>query len=124
KVLPEESAEFPPLFARFEREARLLASLNHPNIAVVHGLERTQDLIYFVMELVRGETLAQRTARGALPLQEILHIFRQIADGLEAAHNETIVHRDLKPANVMITPQGTVKILDFGLAKDVTPRDG
>ena len=124
KVLPEEYAELPDLLARFQREARLLASLTHPNIAIVHGLEREQDRSYFVMELVRGETLAERSRRGSIPMREALQIFRQIADGLEAAHGENIVHRDLKPSNVMITAQGAVKILDFGLAKAVSARIG
>ena len=119
KVLPEAVAQHPERLARFEREARLLASLTHPNIAVVYGLERSPEHCYLVMELVRGETLAQRASRGAIPLKEVLHIFKQVAEGLEAAHGQSIIHRDLKPANIMITPQGTPKILDFGLAKVV-----
>jgi eukaryotic-like serine/threonine-protein kinase len=124
KVLPDAVAQHPERLARFEREARLLASLTHPNIAVVYGLERSPDHCYLVMELVRGETLAQRASRGAMPLKEVLHIFKQVAEGLEAAHGQSIIHRDLKPANIMITPQGTPKILDFGLAKviDADPR--
>ena len=119
KVLPEAVAQHPERLARFEREARLLASLTHPNIAVVYGLERSPEHCYLVMELVRGETLAQRASRGAIPLKEVLHLFKQVAEGLEAAHGQSIIHRDLKPANIMITPQGTAKILDFGLAKVV-----
>jgi Tol biopolymer transport system component len=123
KVLPEAVAHHPERLARFEREARLLASLSHPNIAVVHGLERSAGSCYLVMELVKGETLAERSARGAMPLQETLDIFKQIAEGLEAAHGQSIIHRDLKPANIMVTPNGTAKILDFGLAKVVSPED-
>jgi Tol biopolymer transport system component len=123
KVLPEAVAHHPERLARFEREARLLASLSHPNIAVVHGLERSAGSYYLVMELVKGETLAERSLRGAMPLQETLDIFKQIAEGLEAAHGQSIIHRDLKPANIMVTPKGTAKILDFGLAKVVSPED-
>ena len=124
KVLPEAVAQHPERLARFEREARLLASLTHPNIAVVYGLERSPEHCYLVMELVRGETLAQRASRGAIPLTEVLHLFKQVAEGLEAAHGQSIIHRDLKPANIMITLQGTAKILDFGLAKIVETKSG
>ena len=103
--------------ARFEREARVLASLNHPNIAAIYGLEETDGVFALVMELVEGETLAQRIERGALELEEAIDIATQIAAGLDAAHAKGIIHRDLKPANVMITEDGTVKVLDFGLAK-------
>jgi serine/threonine-protein kinase len=123
KVLPDTVAGHPDRLARFEREARLLASLSHPNIAVVHGLERSPDGCYLVMELVRGETLAQRLVRGPVPLADALDLFGQIADALDAAHSQTIMHRDLKPANVMITPNGLVKILDFGLAKVSSTED-
>jgi Tol biopolymer transport system component len=123
KVLSDTVARHSERLARFEREARLLASLSHPNVAVVHGLERDDRLYYLVMELVRGETLAERIARGPILLTEAISLFRQIADGLEAAHTQTIVHRDLKPANVMITAQGAVKLLDFGLAKVVAGGD-
>jgi len=123
KVLPEAVAHHPERLARFEREARLLASLSHPNIAVIHGLERSAGSCYLVMELVKGETLAERSGRGVIPLQETLAIFKQIAEGLEAAHGQSIIHRDLKPANIMVTPKGTAKILDFGLAKVVSPED-
>ncbi len=123
KVLPEAFSQHPERLARFEREARLLASLSHPNIAVVYGLERSPDLCYLVMELIRGETLGERSLRGTVPIHETLHVFKQVAEGLEAAHGQAIVHRDLKPANIMITPQGIAKILDFGLAKVVSPED-
>jgi tRNA A-37 threonylcarbamoyl transferase component Bud32 len=105
--------------ARFEREAQALALLNHPNIATLHGVEHTDDVAALVMELVEGESLAARLARGAIPVTEALALARQIADALEAAHEHGIVHRDLKPANVMIRPDGTVKVLDFGLAKPI-----
>jgi serine/threonine-protein kinase len=113
KVLPEAFAADPERMARFEREAQVLASLNHPNIAQIYGVEGRA----LVMELVEGPTLAERMAQGPVPLDEALAISRQIADGLEAAHDKTIVHRDLKPANVKITTEGQVKLLDFGLAK-------
>jgi serine/threonine protein kinase len=103
--------------SRFQREARMLASLNHPNIATIHGLEQFGDVHYLVMELVSGETLAERVNKGALPLQEALKIAGQIAEALEAAHEKGVIHRDLKPANVKVTPEGRVKVLDFGLAK-------
>jgi len=123
KVLPEELARHPERLARFSREARLLASLTHPNIAVVHGLERSEDLSYLVMELVRGETLDELIAHGRIALRDALSLFKQIAEGLEVAHAQGMVHRDLKPANIMVTPQGTAKILDFGLAKIVDLED-
>ncbi|HEX5110139.1 MAG TPA: protein kinase [Vicinamibacterales bacterium] len=123
KVLHEELGRHPERLARFSREARLLASLTHPNIAVVHGLERSEDLSYLVMELVRGETLHERITRGRIGLREALGFFKQIAEALEVAHAQGMVHRDLKPANIMVTPQGTVKILDFGLAKMVASED-
>src|SRR4030095_2241836 len=124
KVLPEAVAQHPERLARFEQEARLLASLTHPNIAVVDGRELSPEHCYLVMELVRGETLAQRASRGAIPLTEVLHLFKQVAEGLEAAHGQSIIHRDLKPANIMITLQGTAKILDFGLAQIVETKSG
>lgn len=117
KVLPAGFAEHPERLARFEREARLLASLNHPNIACIHGLEESGGLHYLILELVGGVTLAQRLAQGPLPVEEALCICRQIAEALEAAHENAIIHRDLKPANVKITPERKVKVLDFGLAK-------
>jgi serine/threonine protein kinase len=103
--------------ARFEREAKLLASLNHPNIAAIYGLEQAEGKRFLVLELVEGETLAQRLSKGALPIEEALGVCRQIAEGLEAAHEKGVIHRDLKPANVMIAEGDNVKILDFGLAK-------
>ena len=120
KVLPEAFAHDPERLSRFQREAKTLAALNHPNIATIHGLEESNGRHYLVMELVPGETLAQRVKRdGAMPIEEALTIAKQIAEALEAAHNSEkgIIHRDLKPANVKVTPQGRVKVLDFGLAK-------
>ncbi len=105
--------------ARFEREAHVLASLNHPHIGVVHGLEEIDDLKVLVMELVEGEDLAERLARGPLPVADALDVGRQVADALEAAHAQGVVHRDLKPANIKRRPDGTVKVLDFGLAKSL-----
>ena len=103
--------------ARFSREAQVLASLNHPNIASIHGLEESGGTRALVMELVEGETLAERLKRGAIPLEEALKIAKQIADALEEAHENGFIHRDFKPANIKTTPNGTVKVLDFGLAK-------
>ena len=117
KVLPEAVAQSPERLARFEREAQLLASLNHPNIATVHGLEEHEGIAYLVMELVPGETLAEKLARGPIPEKEAVELARQIIDGVEAAHESGVIHRDLKPANIKITPEGIVRILDFGLAK-------
>jgi serine/threonine protein kinase/Tol biopolymer transport system component len=118
KVLPETFAHDPERLSRFQREAKMLASLNHPNIAAIYGLEEDASKSYLVMELVPGETLRERIAReGPLPVEEALGICRQIAEALEAAHEKGIIHRDLKPANVKVTPEGKVKVLDFGLAK-------
>ncbi len=118
KVLPEAFAHDSDRLSRFQREAKLLASLNHTNIATIHGLEDSGGTSYLVMELVPGETLAQRIKRdGAIPVEEALTIAKQIAEALEAAHEKGIIHRDLKPANVKLTPEGKVKVLDFGLAK-------
>ena len=117
KVLLEAVAQDPDRIARFEREARLLASLSHQNIATLHGLEEHEGQRYLVMELAEGETLAERLQRGSLPADEALEIALQIANGLEAAHEAGIVHRDLKPANVMLSHEGKVKVLDFGLGK-------
>jgi eukaryotic-like serine/threonine-protein kinase len=117
KVLPEAFARDPRRLARFEREAKTLASLNHPNIAIVHGLEEGSGTRALVMELVEGPTLADRIAAGPVPLDEALPIARQIADALDAAHEQGIVHRDLKPANIKVRRDGIVKVLDFGLAK-------
>jgi serine/threonine protein kinase len=117
KILPASFASDPDRLARFQREAEVLASLNHPNIAAIHGLEESDGVRALVMELVDGETLADRIARGAIPVDEALPIARQIAEALEAAHEQGIIHRDLKPANIKVRPDGTVKVLDFGLAK-------
>ena len=117
KVLPDLFASQPDRLARFEREARVLAALKHPNIAAIYGLEEGNGVQALVLELVEGETLADRVARGPLPLQEALTIARQIAEAIEAAHESGIIHRDLKPANIKVTPAGVVKVLDFGLAK-------
>ena len=117
KVLPEAFTTDPDRLARFEREAKLLASLNHPNIAAIHGLEESHDTRALVLELVEGPTLADRIAPGPIPLDEALPIATQIAEALEAAHEQGIIHRDLKPANIKVREDGTVKVLDFGLAK-------
>src|SRR5689334_18055304 len=117
KVLPESFASDPERLARFQREAELLASLNHPNIARIYGLEESDAVRALVMELVEGETLADRIARGPIPIDEALPIAKQIAEAFEAAHEQGIIHRDLKPANIKVRPDGTVKVLDFGLAK-------
>ena len=124
KTLPGEFARDPERLARLRREARTLASLNHPNIAAIYGLEESGDVDYLVMELLSGETLRERIAReGPLPLKEAQGICHQIAEALEAAHDKGIIHRDLKPANVKVTPQGRVKVLDFGLAKAILSAD-
>jgi Tol biopolymer transport system component len=117
KILPEEFSRDGDRVVRFQREAEVLASLNHPNIAAIHDLEETNGTRYLVLELVEGETLADRIERGQIPLEEALDIAKQIAEALEAAHERGIIHRDLKPANVKLTPEGQVKVLDFGLAK-------
>ena len=116
KVLPEAFANDAQRMARFEREAQLLASLNHPNIAAIYGLEQSDNLRFLVLELVPGETLAERLRRGPLPVSEALELARQIADAVAAAHDNGVIHRDLKPANIKITPDGQIKVLDFGLA--------
>jgi serine/threonine protein kinase len=117
KVLPDSFASDPDRLARFTREAQTLASLNHPNIAHIHGLEESGGVTAIVMELVEGDDLSQRIARGAIQLEEALPIAKQVAEALEAAHEQGIIHRDLKPANIKVRPDGTVKVLDFGLAK-------
>ncbi len=117
KALPAEFASDPERLARFEREARLLASLSHPNIAGIHGLEVVDGARYLVLEFVEGDTLAARLAHGPLPVDECIDVCRQIAAGVEAAHEAGVVHRDLKPGNVMLRSDGVVKVLDFGLAK-------
>ena len=121
KVLPESFALDADRVARFTREAKTLAALNHSNIAAIYGLEKTPDLTALVMELVEGEDLSAHIARGSMPIADVLPIARQIADALEAAHELGIVHRDLKPANIKVRPDGTVKVLDFGLAKAIAP---
>src|SRR5499427_6687615 len=117
KFLPEAFSHDTERVARFQREARVLASLNHPNIAGIFGVEEIQARHFLVMELVPGETLADRIKRGAIPIEEALPIAKQIAEALEEAHEKGIIHRDLKPANIKVTPDGKVKVLDFGLAK-------
>ena len=117
KVLPEQFSRDKERVARFEREAKLLASLNHPNIASIYGFEQSEGMHYLILELVDGETLAERIARGSIPVEELLDIAIQIADALEEAHEKGVIHRDLKPANIKLTPDGKVKVLDFGLAK-------
>src|SRR5216110_542029 len=120
KVLPDLFASDAERLARFSREAQTLASLNHPHIAAIYGIEESSGVRALVMELVEGDDLSQRIPRGAVPLDEALPIAKQIADALEAAHEQGIIHRDLKPANIKVTPGGTVKVLDFGLAKAAT----
>jgi serine/threonine-protein kinase len=117
KFLPEAFTHDAERVGRFEREARVLASLSHPNIATIHGIDEANGRKFLVMELVAGETVADRLARGPIPLEDALPLAKQIADALEAAHDRGIVHRDLKPANIKITPEGQIKVLDFGLAK-------
>src|SRR5687767_3166525 len=117
KILPAAFVADAERVARFQREAKVLASLNHPKIAAIYGLDESDGVKALVMELVEGEDLAQRLTRGAIPLDESLAIATQIAEALEAAHEQGIIHRDLKPANIRVRPDGTVKVLDFGLAK-------
>ena len=126
KILPEAFVDDRDRLVRFEREAHVLASLNHPNIAAIYGLEEGgadagAHERALVLELVEGRTLAERIAQGPIPLDEALPIARQIAEALEAAHDAGVVHRDLKPANIKLRPDGTVKVLDFGLAKALAP---
>ena len=117
KILPPSLGADHDRLARFQREAEVLASLNHPNIAAIYGLEESGGMTALVMQLVEGDDLSERLARGPIPMDEALPIATQIAVALEAAHEKGIVHRDLKPANVMLTSSGLVKVLDFGLAK-------
>src|SRR5262245_3967103 len=119
KILPDAFASDSERLARFEREAKTLASLNHPHIAAIYGFEKSGGVHALVMELVEGDDLSQRIAHGAIPLDDALPIAKQIAEALEAAHERGIVHRDLKPANIKVRPDGTVKVLDFGLAKAI-----
>jgi serine/threonine protein kinase/Tol biopolymer transport system component len=121
KVLPSDVAIDADRLGRFEREAQILASLNHPNIAAIYGVEDATGIPALVMELVDGPTLADRVVRGPIPIDEALQIARQIAEALEAAHEQGIIHRDLKPANIKVRPDGAVKVLDFGLAKALAP---
>src|SRR3989454_6683963 len=117
KVLPEAFTRDPDRLSRFRREAQVLASLNHPHIGAIYGFEDSGETHALVLELVEGDTLADRIARGPIPLDEALPIARQICEALEAAHERGIIHRDLKPSNIKITTDGVVKVLDFGLAK-------
>src|SRR3990172_4637258 len=123
KVLPETFARDAERVARFQREAKVLASLNHPNIAAIYGFEEVEGKRFLVMELVEGATLGDRLHDGAMSVEDALTVNRQIAEAVEAAHERGIIHRDLKPANVKITPDGAVKVLDFGLAKAMAEDD-
>jgi eukaryotic-like serine/threonine-protein kinase len=124
KVLPDAFASDSERLARFEREAKTLAALNHPNIAAIYGFEKSAGLHALVMELVEGDDLSQRIAKGAITIDEALPIAKQIAEALEAAHEQGVIHRDLKPANIKVRADGSVKVLDFGLAKAMEPMDG
>jgi serine/threonine protein kinase len=122
KILPESFIHDPDRLARFRREAQVLASLNHPHIGAIYGLDESGGQQFLVLELVDGETLDKRIARGPVPIDEALPIASQIAEALEAAHEKGVVHRDLKPSNIALTKDGQVKVLDFGLAKLVESR--
>ncbi len=117
KILPEQFASDSQRMGRFQREAEVLASLDHPNIGQIYGIEEAGQTKALVLQLIEGPTLAERIAQGSIPVEEALKIALQMAEGLEAAHEKGVIHRDLKPANIKITPEGQVKILDFGLAK-------
>ena len=124
KILPDSVAHDHERLARFEREAKTLAALNHPNIAQIYGLERSDTSTAIAMELVEGLTLADRIGQGAISVEEALPIAKQIAEALEAAHEQGVIHRDLKPANIKVRSDGMVKVLDFGLAKALEPASG
>src|SRR5947207_1412586 len=124
KVLPASFSREPQSLVRFEREAKALAALNHPSIAGIYGFDADQGTHFLVLELVEGETLAERLRRGPLPVKEALLVSRQMAEAIQEAHEKGIIHRDLKPGNVKITPNGRVKVLDFGLAKLSLPSSG
>src|SRR5882757_457883 len=117
KVLPTAFVNNPDRLSRFQREARILAALNHPNIATIYGLEQDGGIQFLVMELIVGQTLAARLSEGPLAVKEVLNIGIQVADALDAAHSQGIIHRDIKPANIAVTKRGQAKIMDFGLAK-------
>src|SRR5262249_47363531 len=117
KILPDEFSTDPARVTRFQREAEVLASLNHPNIAAIYDLQEVDNTRFLVLELVEGETLADRIHRGPIPVEEAIDFAIHMCEALEAAHEKGIVHRDLKPANVKVSPEGKVKVLDFGLAK-------
>ena len=121
KILPEEFSRDADRVSRFQREAEVLASLNHPNIAAIYNVEEANATRFLVLELVEGETLAERLRRGPIPVEEALDIAKRVCEALEEAHEKGVIHRDLKPANVKITPDGKVKVLDFGLAKAMEP---
>jgi len=124
KILPDAFAHDPERLARFQREAKVLASLNHPNIGGIHGVEDSGDTKALVLELIEGPTLADRIGQGPIAIDEALPIARQIAEALEGAHEAGVIHRDLKPANIKLRADGTVKVLDFGLAKALDPPPG
>src|SRR5262245_36743719 len=123
KVLPEPFAKDRERLQRFAGEAKALASLNHPNVAQIHGVDQVDDTYFLVLELVPGETLAERLSRGPLAVEETLNVCVQIASGLEAAHEAGVIHRDLKPGNIKLTSEGKAKVLDFGLARQVAARE-